>query len=227
MRFVRSAQIFSLLFVFFFFLSSYAGKEQGTEGQVSLKITCLGDSITYGYKLAHPAAESYPAQLSRLARGRQWKVLNCGVNGATVLHKGDIPVIGQKAYLRAVRSLPDVVLIMLGTNDTKNINWQYREDFIDDYAAIIKTFQDLSSHPRVVVCSVPPVFTDHPSGITGKRVEEVNLLVRSAATMTGADFFDIHTLMAGEPNLFIDGIHPGVRGAKKIALAEFDRITGL
>ncbi len=226
MHFIRFIRNFSLLFVFLLFLSSCATKDQDIGRPPSLKVACLGDSITSGYKMTNPARESYPAQLSKQARG-QWQVLNLGVNGATVLKKGDIPIVGQKAYQRAMDFLPDVVVIMLGTNDTKNTNWQYLDQFINDYTALIINIKDLPSSPHVIICSAPPIFINHPSGINAEREEEINILVEKVAAITKTDFLDIYTMMSREPALFIDGVHPNALGAHEIATLVFNKVTSL
>ena len=92
MHLIRIVKFFCVALVILLSLSACVDKKE----QLSpLKIVCLGDSITYGHKLADPALQSYPGQLSQQAHG-QWKVLNCGVNGATALNKGDIPITGEK-----------------------------------------------------------------------------------------------------------------------------------
>jgi len=136
-------------------------------------LRCLG--FNYSFKLADPGHESYPARLRQLAHGN-WDVHDFGVNGATVLKKGDIPITAQKAYQRAIRSEPDVVVVILETNDAKNTNWQYIDEFVGDYTALIKKLQGLPSKPHVIACTVPPVFADHPNGMNVQNEEKINIL---------------------------------------------------
>lgn len=220
MRFVK----FSSLGLFV--LLTLSGCLDKTRSLKPLRIVCLGDSITYGYKLADPERESYPAQLARLSHG-QWTVLNSGVNGATVLNKGDIPITAQNAYERAIKFRPDVVVLMLGTNDTKNKNWQYVDEFVGDYMGLVKTFRDLPSGPHVISCSVPPISGDYPNGINTKRANEVNKLVKKAVIASKVDSLNIYTPMSQGKSLFIDGIHPNVQGAQTIAGLVLKKISGL
>ena len=224
--FMRFIQNFIISFVCLLFLSSCVTKDQDMGRLSTLKIICLGDSITYGYKLADPAHQSYPAQLSKLGHGR-WHVLNLGVNGATATNKGDIPITAQKVYQRVIHSRPDVVVVMLGTNSTKNKNWQFLDEFVDDYTALVRKIQDTPSSPHVIICSTPPIFADLPNGINREREEEINILVKKVATITKADFLDIFTLMSQESTLFIDGVHPNSLGAHEIATLVFNKITSL
>ena len=223
MHFIRFVKIVCVLPIVLFSLLSCVDK---TGSLKPLKIVCLGDSITYGYKLQDPAQQSYPAQLAAQAHG-SWRVLNCGVNGATVLQNGDVPITSQKAYQRALISQPDVVVLMLGTNDTKKTNWRYGDEFVADYVALVKKLQGLPSRPLVISCSIPPIFTDYPNGLTAKREKEINGLVKEAVAMSKVDSLDIYTPMSHEQSFFVDGVHPNVRGAQEIAKLVFDKINAL
>jgi len=226
MRCIRLTIIFSVLLTFLLGLSSCVDKDRGREQLAILKIVCLGDSITYGHKLADPSHESYPARLRQLAHG-SWDVLNLGVNGATVLKKGDIPITTQKAYQRVIRSEPDVVVVILGTNDTKNINWQHIDQFVGDYTALIKKLQGLPSKPRVIVCTVPPVFANYANGINVQHEEKINILVKKVVSMTKVDFLDLYTPLSKESFLFADGVHPNAQAAQEIASLVFNKISSL
>lgn len=191
-----------------------------------MTVVCLGDSITFGYKLADPVHQSFPGQIAQLAPG-SWRILNCGVNGATVLSKGDIPISTQKAYDRAIKARSDVVILMLGTNDTKHHNFQYKDEFVRDYINLVKVLKDLPSHPHVIACSIPPIFNNYSNGLTIKREQEINKLIREAVTASNVDFLDIHAELSKNRAFFIDGVHPNASGAKTIATLVYNKITTL
>ena len=123
-------------------------------------VACIGDSITYGSGISDRIKDSYPAQLQRLLRqyDRNWQVGNFGVSGATLLHRGDKPYVRESAYNDARAYNPDIVIIKLGTNDSKPQNWQYKEDFVADYSAMIDVFRSLPSRPQVWICKPVPAF---------------------------------------------------------------------
>ena len=77
------------------------------------RVACVGDSITFGAAIKDRAKNCYPAQLGRML-GEEWDVANFGVNGATLLKKGDKPYWKQKAFEQAHAFEPDVVIIKLG-----------------------------------------------------------------------------------------------------------------
>lgn len=84
-----------------------------------VKVACVGDSITEG--LCSTEGQSYPTQLQEIL-GSDFEVKNFGVSGRTLLKKGDYPYWNESAYTESKNFLPDVVIIMLGTNDTKPQN---------------------------------------------------------------------------------------------------------
>jgi sialate O-acetylesterase len=98
---------------------------------------------------------------------------------------------------------------------------------VRDYITLIEKIQQLPSSPKVIVCSVPPILIDYPNGLNAKRQKSINLLVKKAADIAGADFFDINTQLVNASSLFIDGIHPNIDGAQKIASLIFKKISNL
>ena len=211
-RLFQISSLAALLFAVLIFQFSCTGSGQPEE----LNIICLGDSITYGFKLSDPARESFPARLEEHSGG-MWHVKNLGVNGATVLSRGDIPIIAQKAYQIAMQSTPDVVVLMLGTNDTKNYNWTHIDDFAADYGRIVASLQNLSSHPKVIACTIPPIFLQYDNGLNVQHVAWINSIIRTVARENGAEYLDVNRKLAAKSSLFIDGIHPNAMGAVEIA----------
>ena len=53
---------------------------------------------------------------------------------------------------------PDIVIIKLGTNDSKPQNWQHGTEFAADLAALIDAFRALPGAPAVWVCRPVPAF---------------------------------------------------------------------
>jgi len=147
---------------------------QPADYKTPVNVACIGDSITQGAGAAK--GQSYPSQLQAML-GDKWKVGNFGVSGRTLLKKGDFPYWNEKAYQDALKSAPDVVIIMLGTNDTKPQNWKFEAEFVADYTELVKSFQTLASKPRVYVCRPCPVPEPGNFGINETNVlEEIKRL---------------------------------------------------
>ena len=87
------------------------------------RIACVGDSITWGTFVWNRKRNSYPAQLQAML-GERFIVRNFGVMGHTLQSAGDYPYRISKAFKSSSAFEPDVVLLMLGTNDSKPPNWK-------------------------------------------------------------------------------------------------------
>lgn len=182
----------------------------------ALKIACIGDSITFGAGIKQRKTKSYPAQLSGIL-GDRHDVRNFGVNGATLLKNGDKPYWNLPKFRAAQDYQPDIVVIKLGTNDTKPQNWKYHSDFVSNYTEMIETFQRLESRPRVLICYPIPAFPGR-WGIHEKTIrEELLPQIQTVAQATGVELIDLYKPMQENAKLVPDTVHPNAAGAKIIA----------
>ncbi len=191
--------------------------------QAPVRVACIGDSITAGSGAAR--GKSYPAQLQELL-GDSWKVGNFGVSGRTLLKKGDYPYWSEKAYQDALGFKPDIVIIMLGTNDTKPQNWQHQADFVADYTELVKSFLALESKPRVYVCRPCPVPEPGNFGINEAGVQQEIPRIDALAKELKLGVIDMHAALEGKPQLLPDRVHPNTEGAGEMAKAAFAVLTG-
>src|SRR5690606_36482216 len=84
--------------------------------------------------------------------------------------RGHRPYIQQEEFKKALEFQPDLVVIHLGLNDTDPRNWpMYGKDFIRDYAALIDSFRNLESQPRIWICKMTPIFHGHSRFKSGTR----------------------------------------------------------
>lgn len=77
---------------------------------------------------------------------------NFGVSARTMLNKGDRPYMKEQAYQQALAFNPNIVVIKLGTNDSKSFNWVHKADFIKDTQTMIDAFKALPSQPEIYLC---------------------------------------------------------------------------
>ncbi|NJM38278.1 MAG: sialate O-acetylesterase [Akkermansiaceae bacterium] len=179
-----------------------------------VRVACIGDSITQG-----SGAEkgfSYPSQLQKLL-GEKWHVSNYGVSGRTLLKKGDFPYWKEKAYQKALNAKPDVVIIMLGTNDTKAHNWKHEAEFVADYTELVKSFRDLESKPRIYVCRPCPAPESGSPGINEKGIREQIKHIDQLAKEMNLGVIDMHAALKDKPEMLPDGVHPNNEGAAEMA----------
>ena len=188
-------------------------------------VSCVGDSITFGAAIKDRGKNSYPSQLQELL-GDDYKVNNFGVNGATLLKKGDKPYWKLEAYKKALGSNPDIVIIKLGTNDTKPHNWKHKKEYKADYKELISSFQKLDTKPRVLIAFPVPVAKDR-WGINEKAVSsEVIPALREVSNETGCEIVDLYTALNDHHDLIPDGVHPNGKGASIIAVHVAKKISG-
>ena len=112
---------------------------------VMTKVACIGDSITWGFTLLNPWKQSYPALLQERL-GKEYEVHNFGYNDASARFDADTPYVSKRVYRESLAWNPDIVLLMLGTNDTKTRNWD-PDIFRRDYLRIVSSFPT-SYHPH-------------------------------------------------------------------------------
>jgi acyl-CoA thioesterase-1 len=207
-------KIFTSFFIAMLLVFASAGAAEREPAPI--RVACVGDSITFGAGIRDRATNSYPAQLAAML-GDGYDVRNFGVNGATMLKKGNKPYCRLKPYKAAQEFEPNVVIIKLGTNDTKPGNWQHADELEADYTEMVTTFQGLASKPTVYVCYPVPVVGEQ-WGISDARVREgVIPVVDKVAKATGATVVDLYEPLKDKPKLLPDKVHPNAEGAKIIA----------
>lgn len=181
------------------------------------KIACVGDSITFGAGVQDRPNNSYPVQLDQML-GEDYEVRNFGVSGATMLKKGNKPYWNLKQFQAAQDFQPDIVIIKLGTNDSKPGNWkEHGSEYASDYIEMVETFQKLDSKPKVCVCLPVPVFATRWGINEATVVGEVIPKIKDVAQKTGAPIIDLYTPFQDKPELVPDKIHPNAAGATLLA----------
>jgi len=190
-----------------------------------VRVACVGDSITFGAGVENQPSNNYPVVLGRLL-GSQYVTKNFGVSGATLLKKGDQPYWKEPAFKAVGQYEPDVVVIKLGTNDSKPQNWKYGADFEIDLLAMIDHFQALPSKPKIWLCLPVPVYEDK-WGINEKIVKgEIIPKISQVAAEKHLPVINLYAALSNQPDLFPDQIHPNAAGARVMARTVYVALTG-
>lgn len=193
-------------------------------------VIAVGDSITEGHGASARGQFDYPARLSECLKTH---VRNFGVGGATMQKLGDKPYWDQAAYQQALSSSPDIVYLMLGTNDAKWHNWNERR-FRDDASAMVASFRDLQSNPTVHLASPPPLFRDGAYDMNQTVINAVlPVILQDVASKSGpnvkfcdaafkvfgGDSLSCHSCMYDDVLQRGDGCHPVDYGYAQMALS--------
>ena len=182
----------------------------------TIRLACVGDSLT-------GCPGTWPVHLAKALDAR-WEIRPFGLGGATVLSFGDTPYATLKLP-EVLAYQPDVVVILLGTNDSKMRHWYYRKEFERDYRKMVADSQALPSRPRIWICLPPPAFPGQ-WGIDAGRIREMLPVIRRVARRQGVPVIDLHAALQDHPEFFPDQIHPDVRGSIEIARHVYRALTG-
>jgi acyl-CoA thioesterase I len=173
-----------------------------------IHVACVGDSITQ--------ASEYPAKL-QLLLGTNYIVGNFGVSGSTVSLNSTKPYMNQTAFQKAEQSAPQIVVIMLGTNDARTDLSQYNSSFEVNYYSLVSSFQKLTSNPQIFVVDSPPIFTNNPDYNNTYLTNDVLPQVDSVATSLNLSTINVYNAFSNHSDYFMDGVHPNSDGAALIA----------
>ena len=189
------------------------------------KVACVGNSITFGSGISDRVNDSYPAHLQKLL-GENYTVLNCGNSGRTMLKNGDFPLWVEPEFKAAIDLSPDIVVILLGTNDSKPQNWAFKDEFVADYIAMIDTFRTINPDVDIYACLPPPAFSVQWGIRDSIITTDVIPMIRQIADSVKVDTIDFYTPFINGNSLFPDDIHPNAEGAWEMAKIVYTALTG-
>ena len=214
-------------YLYFNGMSGMANTSEAQDGQI--KVACVGDSITYGHGVSNWPKSNYPAVLQNLLR-ETYHVNNYGVSSYAVQDTADRPYMTLTHYQESLAYGADIVVFMMGSNDSKPENWISAENFKEDLLALLDSYGEV----ELILCTPAAAF--FPEGLTEGVtshdiqplvVDEIADVCREVAQERGCTLIDVHALTAVHPEWFTkDGVHPSNEGAAAIAQAVCDVITG-
>lgn len=196
-----------------------------------VRVSCIGDSITQGAC----GSEGYPAKLQRIL-GEKYLVGNYGNSGKTMLSHGLCEDGTSCAYFdtatwpSVLGSEPDIVTIMMGTNDAKSFNWFGVQDnrpdsYVLDYLTMIKALAALPSRPVIFAMTTVPLYEPYPFAMNATVINEFlsanpQGLIPQVASLANVHLIDIHAAFQGySASITCDGCHPTDEGFEVIAKA--------
>jgi acetyl esterase/lipase/lysophospholipase L1-like esterase len=214
----------------------------GLEAADTVRIACIGNSITYGYGLP-TQNDAYPRLLQqslRTAYMTNWiptitdTVFDWGVNSTTLQKKGDVPYWTSANFQPALKCRPAIVTIALGTNDTKSQNWNTTinsaTQFPIDYLAMIDTFAHLATSPKIFAGFPPACSNNNTYGIKDSILSEYIIpRIQTVASQNNILVNNLYTPFLKHVNFTGtqvqssfweeggDGVHPNDTGHRELA----------
>lgn len=180
-----------------------------------VRVACIGDSIT---------KRGYPTLL-RTMLGKNYTVGNFGVDGSTVTLDSKIPYMSQTEFQRALDFHPDIVIIMLGTNDANPEISNSEANLELDYARLISSFQELGGFQQIWVVKSPPIYSNNSAYNNTVLTSNVIPRINNLAAQMRLPTIDMYSALSNHPEYFTDGVHPNTSGAAIIAYKVYDAIT--
>ena len=197
-------------------------------------VACVGNSITEGYGIW--GDKKYPDHLQEML-GDSYTVTNFGVSSMTfagaTIKAGDNSASYWKTekFKVALNSSPDIVVIELGTNDSKFFmanddtqgiyNYNYgqceKSQLYTDYEALIDTFAHLPTNPEIFATLQPYSNNLEWAIMDTAIVNQINPIIKETAIKKGVNIIDLHTLFKTPEWFLSDSVHPNAQGAQELA----------
>lgn len=195
-------------------------------------ILCFGDSNTHGYNPNDGTRWPYSVRWTGILQrelGNDFHIIEEGLGGRTSVF--DDPLEPGRKGIRDIPMLIethkplDLVIIMLGTNDTKNWFSASPVAIAAGCGKVIEAFQDFrygeSKKPEILLVSPIHIGPEtEKSGCAGfdisshEKTLQLAPLYKAEAEKHGVSFFDAATV--AEPG--IDNVHLDIGGHRKLAI---------
>ena len=214
---MKSVLTFVLAFVMMIGQFGVVPQVEARTGDEKLKVACIGDSITWGIGLnwggVPETGESYPKYMS-MVMGDNYQVENFGASGYAMRKNHPYPYWNNAEFGRAKDFQPNIVVIMLGTNDADAIksNRALIDEFKADYKDMITEFEKLDSKPKVYVVTTP-VPTNGNEGIIADLIVPAE---KEVAQEMGCDVIDVHAFTSGLTDYLSDTAHFNTYGYARL-----------
>lgn len=190
--------------------SSFAVYHLFPSQDTRIRLACVGDSLTQ--------STSYPYTLWNLLGNKTYALRNFGAGSTTVNLASDTPYMNTTVYQEALDYKPDIVIVMLGTNDAQPSLVPYNGTFIEDYKAIIQSFQALPNNPDIYVVLPPPIYGTQDGKMNPEFFAQTLIPdIQQVADETGVPTIDVYSQMFGHPEYSTDDVHLTYEGGEVVA----------
>ncbi|MFV0468204.1 MAG: GDSL-type esterase/lipase family protein [Dysgonomonas sp.] len=185
-----------------------------------IKVGCVGDSNTYGAEASDRSKYAWPIQIRGML-GDKYETRNFGVSGALMMDHLNDAWKNKTAYSDNKSYDPDIIVIALGTNDSKDNYWD-ADKFKSSYIKLINEFKGYSADPQIYMALPIKAYSSSWSINDQTIREKVIPVMQEIAKEKGLPLIDLYAVTKDIATLMAsDGIHPKDAGleimARKIA----------
>lgn len=193
-----------------------------TLGHGAVKAAAVGDSLTYGYGLENRLQDAYPSILLEKL-GSHYQVSNFGLSGRSLLSTSDYPYLKEKNARLSLESNADIVIIMIGSNDSRPAYWN-RAQFLQEYRDFVKLYTAMPSQPDVFLV-VPPFVPTSRFGLNNEVIKnDLQGIIPQIAKELGLPCINLYPLTEGHLEYYSDGLHLTPLGNHIVAEAIFSAV---
>jgi acyl-CoA thioesterase I len=178
-----------------------------------IRVACVGDSITQG---------TYYTQDLQELLGNHYVVGNFGLGGSTVLLSTIKPYMYRPVFQNAQNFRPNIVVVMLGTNDANPMYLDRIGNFVQDYKTLVSQF---SSAHQIWLVLPPPIYSDSLGPNEASLVHDVIPGIQEVASELNLLTIDVYSSLLDHSDFFYDGVHPTAEGAQIIANTVYAALT--
>ncbi len=216
--------------------TKYLTYEFRASAKAYLKVACVGDSLTCtsGFDYVDSLDKYLDSSVS---------IGNFGQSGIAVSQysntdgNGPYKTVCEK-YSQCIAFEPDVIIIMLGTNDATKVEngvpkyvWDdIKEGYKTAYLDLIRSFRDACPDADIVVLTSPPVVDDNTLHISNSILETGTYpMQKEIAAEADAILVDTRYFVKNHGNyeaLYRDGVHFTEEGSKIFAEYVVNSIKG-
>ncbi|MGT2950075.1 esterase [Streptococcus cuniculi] len=195
-----------------------------TIGNGAIKVATVGDSLTYGYGLENRERDAYPSILADKL-GHHYQVSNFGLSGRSLQSTSDYPYLQEKNAQLSLESEADIVIIMIGSNDSRGPYWN-KERFIKEYGELVDRYLKMPSQPDVYLL-VPPYVPTSRFGLNNDIVRtELQEIIPRIAEERGLEWINFYPLTERHLEYYSDGLHLTPLGNQLVADRVYAAIMG-
>ena len=167
-----------------------------------VKIACVGDSLTEGYTSSgsNKGSTAYPAVLQNLL-GSDYQVGNFGRTSFTLMKGTNKSYWDAAEFTNSKAFDANIVIIMLGTNDSKDAYWNETK-FKEDAVALYNTYANLESVERIIFATSPHCYVMSGTDITAAGVDRMVAVQRELIAENNWESVDMYALTADREDYF-------------------------
>lgn len=182
-----------------------------------IHVACLGDSITFGTGSADPSMQSYPVYFQRML-GYNYYVEKYGLPSHSLIETDQPSYLNHDYFKKSAEAKPDVVIVMLGTNDCRPTRWAdsaykdwsdpaRKQAFLAAGDKLVANFRNVNPDVQIIFATCPyvPQAADWTAGLMNNG----NPCIKQIAETNNCQVIDIFTYTKKNLGMYSggDGLH--------------------